>query len=44
MWRYENTTTGQVVESQERRPDLAGLARWTETRAEKPARKHSATK
>lgn len=45
MYKYVNTNTGQVVESQVRRVDLARLARWDENEVEvapepvKPARK-----
>lgn len=37
-FKYTNKSTGQVVESAERRPDLARLARWDEANvAAKPA-------
>ncbi|WP_201521712.1 hypothetical protein [Gulosibacter hominis] len=37
MYKYVNTNTGQVVESQVRRADLARLSRWDETKVEAAA-------
>lgn len=37
MYKYVNTNTGQVVESQVRRADLARLSRWDETEVEEAA-------